>query len=326
MHNFIFGLSGGCEFVTLRWHFSIVALTLMASLAVSGCGGQQSTRATWTGATMDYHEPYGVLPVEPAISYSNQTLRQVVDTAAGGYRIRMQLSNRYGTLPLILDAVHVAVSAGEGSIDSSTDVGLTFKGQPGVTIPVGQEIWSDMTTFALKGPSNLAVSLHIPGAAPLETIHGIALHTSYTAAGNAVSQPSLTTAQAGTYYAWISGVDVSSNHSGPVIVSIGASVSEGAGSSIDTDGRYTDYLQQRLSATSDLENASVVNAGLAGNRLLHNGIGVNLLARFTQDALAQSGVSHVIVLCGTDDIAYGNLYIPGQAVRRISWKMLWCNL
>ncbi len=47
MHKSIFGLSEGCEFVALRWHSFIVALTLMASIVVSGCGEQQSIRATW---------------------------------------------------------------------------------------------------------------------------------------------------------------------------------------------------------------------------------------------------------------------------------------
>jgi lysophospholipase L1-like esterase len=47
---------------------------------------------------------------------------------------------------------------------------------------------------------------------------------------------------------------------------------------------------------------SVLNAGIGGNRLLHDGTGPSGLSRFARDVLGQSGVTHVIVLLGTNDI------------------------
>ena len=46
----------------------------------------------------------------------------------------------------------------------------------------------------------------------------------------------------------------------------------------------------------------VLNLGIAGNRLLSEGVGPSALARFDRDVLAQSGVTHLIVLEGINDI------------------------
>src|SRR4029078_3547687 len=51
------------------------------------------------------------------------------------------------------------------------------------------------------------------------------------------------------------------------------------------------------------------DAGIGGNRILHDGtanvrFGVNALARFDRDVLAQSGVKYVIVLEGINDLGH----------------------
>jgi lysophospholipase L1-like esterase len=47
---------------------------------------------------------------------------------------------------------------------------------------------------------------------------------------------------------------------------------------------------------------AVVNAGIGGNRVLLDGLGPNLLARFDRDVLARPGVRWAIVLEGVNDI------------------------
>jgi lysophospholipase L1-like esterase len=49
----------------------------------------------------------------------------------------------------------------------------------------------------------------------------------------------------------------------------------------------------------------VLNQGMAGNRLLHDILGPSALARFDRDVLTQTGVTHVIVLLGNNDILQG---------------------
>jgi lysophospholipase L1-like esterase len=46
-----------------------------------------------------------------------------------------------------------------------------------------------------------------------------------------------------------------------------------------------------------------VNEGIAGNALLDEVLGANMLARFDGDVLAQSGAKYVIILAGINDIA-----------------------
>jgi lysophospholipase L1-like esterase len=57
----------------------------------------------------------------------------------------------------------------------------------------------------------------------------------------------------------------------------------------------------------------VLNGGLAGNRLLHDILGPNGLARFDRDVLTQTGVTHVIVLEGNNDIWSGE-FNPAESV------------
>ena len=54
----------------------------------------------------------------------------------------------------------------------------------------------------------------------------------------------------------------------------------------------------------------VLNQGITGNRLLNDIIGPNGLARFDRDVLTQTGVTHVIVLLGNNDITFGGSFPP----------------
>jgi lysophospholipase L1-like esterase len=45
-----------------------------------------------------------------------------------------------------------------------------------------------------------------------------------------------------------------------------------------------------------------MNQGLGGNRILHDVRGDSGLRRFDRDVLAQPGVTHVIIMLGTNDL------------------------
>jgi lysophospholipase L1-like esterase len=64
-------------------------------------------------------------------------------------------------------------------------------------------------------------------------------------------------------------------------------------------------LAQRLLSASPAIKMGVVNAGIGGNRVLSEGTygaGINALARFETDVIAQTGATHVIVMEGINDI------------------------
>ncbi len=46
----------------------------------------------------------------------------------------------------------------------------------------------------------------------------------------------------------------------------------------------------------------MLNAGISGNRVLGDGAGLSALARFDKDVLMQTGVTHVVVMEGINDI------------------------
>lgn len=271
----------------------------------------QAIRAAWAAAPQDYNEASGIFPTPAPLGLDDQTVRQVVRVSASGRRVRVRISNLFGRLPLTLHAVQVAASVGGSAIDPRTSTALPFAGQATVTVPPGLEIWSDWQPFELTRQTDIAVSMRVLEPTAVATVHMIGLQTGYVTHGNAVSAPELTHHEIGAYY-WLTGVDAMDEAGGPVIVAVGDSLTDGFMSTPSCNRRYPNILAQRLAA-SGMPEASVVNAGISGNRLLTDRIGPSVFSRFERDALGQSGVSHVIVLIGNNDIGFGGFF-PDQAV------------
>ena len=87
------------------------------------------------------------------------------------------------------------------------------------------------------------------------------------------------------------------------IVTLGDSITDGTASTIDTNNRWPDHLARRLAKAG--AQMAVLNAGIGGNRVLNEGNGPSALARFDRDVIAQTGVTHVIVFEGINDIGRG---------------------
>ena len=85
------------------------------------------------------------------------------------------------------------------------------------------------------------------------------------------------------------------------VVAFGDSITDGARSTTDTNNRWPDVLARRLAARKG-PGVAVLNAGISGNRVLGDGAGLSALARFDKDVLMQTGVTHVVVMEGINDI------------------------
>src|SRR5579864_1859415 len=85
--------------------------------------------------------PQAALP--PITSFHNQTVRMIVRTSMGGRRVRVQLSNAFGTGPLMVGAAHMALRDKESAIVAGSDRALAFNGKPAVMIPTGAQMVSD---------------------------------------------------------------------------------------------------------------------------------------------------------------------------------------
>ena len=89
------------------------------------------------------------------------------------------------------------------------------------------------------------------------------------------------------------------------VVAFGASTSDGVGSTLNGNERYTDDLARRLLQLPAGQRMSVLNAGVSGNQLLADSKGTagqSALNRFYRDAITQTGVRVIILWEGTNDI------------------------
>jgi lysophospholipase L1-like esterase len=272
-------------------------------------------RATWAVSPQDYSEtlPGGAFPAPTPLVFANQSLRQIVHVSVGGSSPRVHLSNLFGTTPLVLGGLHVALAGADSAIVAGTDTELRFGGQQTVTIPPGQELWSDPGTLEIPPAADLAITLFVPGTAAVSTVHSIAQQTEFVTSGNGLSAASFENPETRTSNYWVTGLDVTAPTAGGVIVAFGDSITDGVGSTSGANHRYPNYLAERLRADASLAGFGVADEGISGNRVLHDVIGPSALSRFQRDVLGQTGASHVIILIGINDLGFSGL-APDQAV------------
>jgi lysophospholipase L1-like esterase len=250
------------------------------------------------GSSQLIPDPQDALPPE---SLHGATLRQVVHLSmSGGRALRLHLSNAFGGTPLHLLAVHVARPMGGATdhIDPASDRAVLFDGRPEVLIAAGAEYVSDPLDYPV--PADLAISLKIEAAPQPQTGHPGSHATTYLAQDTPPDAPALPMARTVEHWYFLSGVDVAGP--GETIVALGDSITDGHGATTDGNDRWTDVLAARLQSWALTSGLTVVNAGIAGNRLLQDGLGPNAIARFDRDVLARSEVRYLIVLEGINDL------------------------
>jgi hypothetical protein len=70
----------------------------------------------------------------PPLVVNNQTLRQIVRTSIGGSKVRIVLSNAFGTAPIEIGAAYVALRDKDAAIAASGHA-VTFSGRTAFRIP-----------------------------------------------------------------------------------------------------------------------------------------------------------------------------------------------
>lgn len=289
-------------------------VAVAALLVLAGPAAGQSAVAAhhWVGS-------WGAAPAFPnGPEVTNQTIRQVVRLSLGGRALRIRLSNEMGTGPLVIGAAHVAKPGQEpGSVDPASDHVLTFGGRPGITIPPGAPAISDPVELDSKALDSLAVSLFVPRDTGPAATHPLGRATTYLSDGGdstaAATLPKLTTSTARFF---LSGVEVDAPDASAV-VTLGDSITDGYGSTLDANRRWPDVLAERLAQAHS--PTGVVDAGISGNRVLHDlpeaQFGPAAVARFDRDVLAVPGVRTVILMEAINDIGHpGSADLPDQKV------------
>lgn len=236
---------------------------------------------------------------------AEQTLRQRLRVSVGGTVLRFRFSNEFGEEPLLVGGASAASVEGYPRINRT----ITFGGETTVAIPVGTFALSDAIALEVAPLQELDISLFLPrktaifdGFAPT-AFQGVAV----SSGGDFTKADEMPAIEALVNRYLLTGVDVLSSDKTTVIVAFGDSITQG-----NEQGSWPRYFAERvnLSKAGSVPMA-VVNSGIGGNQLRRHGFGESALARFDRDVLTVPGVTHVVVLLGTNDIGMPGTTSPG---------------
>ena len=242
-------------------------------------------------------------PAEGA-AFANQTLRMNARVSIGGDTLRVRLSNAYGVRPLTIGSAHIGLRAAGPGIVPESDRALTFGGETSATIAAGALLLSDPVQLRVAPLADLAITCFLPGEVPAS----FGITGRYARQTNYISPPGDFSAEAVMPVGriiddWfvVNGIDVLAPAETGGIVALGDSLTDANISTHDAFCRWPDQLARRLIARGG-RKMGVMNQGLGGNRILHDIRGDSGLRRFDRDVLAQPGVTHAIVVLGTNDL------------------------
>jgi len=253
--------------------------------------------ASWAAAAQPYgvQPPMAKLPPIPAGLLDHQTLRVRLTASVAGERLRFRFSNVFGSKALHIAAASVARSSEGFAIQEDTAQVLRFKGKPQVSIAPGAQVWSDPVDFEAQPGDDVSVSFYLDSASVYATVYNLTEEKVWSAAGNGTLKSAMPGTVRMSLGHILTGMDVGRAEPVRVVVAFGDSISVG----------YQDPLAARLRAEAGTRSeAALIKAGIAGNRLLTPWIGPKGIERFRRDVLDQSGVSHVVVLLGINDIGF----------------------
>ena len=297
----------------------VIALLSVAVFTLSASAAEGKWIASW-----------GTGPVELRLTgYSDlasllgaMNARSVITPTASGSKVRFLVSNRYGNEPVTINSMSVARSKGGSKIEATTASPVTFGGRFEVTIPAGQEFYSDAISFPINAMEDVAVSIYTESFGDFTTM-GLSGGRTYIAPSESdmtreesmsiITEQEFTDVLEGIFgdlgialsddlislMPCVIGMDVLSDESAYSAVVIG-------------DSTVADDFPLSLAQAiyeKGVSNVGIVGKGILGNCLLSNGIGLgdvlyadSVAIRLHKDVFSQSGVEYVIIKAGVNDI------------------------
>jgi len=243
----------------------------------------------------------------------NQTFRMIIKPDLWGRTVRVRFSNVFGTKPVTFGNVAVALQEYQANLVPGTSVPLTFKGSRRVTVPAGEQLFSDPVELpfvpadnprALAG-RNVAVSFAVDGASGPASHHATAFTTSYISpphSGDKVlSEDDTAFPYSTTSFFFVSELDVLAPKDTLVVVAFGDSITDGTFSTLNGNDRWANVLSHQLHKRFG-SRVSVVNAGIGGNAVAAPVTGQPATQRVVRDVIGLSGVNAVVWLEGINDL------------------------
>jgi hypothetical protein len=305
--------------------------------------GDRKWVATWTTAPQDVFHGSSTsalvnfaFPDPTTEGANNQTLRMIVKPDLWGNTIRLRFSNTWGTQPVTFGRVTVGLQSYSGNLLPQTNTLVTFGGRPSVTIPVGQEIFSDPVFLRWVDMSdderepvdpvidghNLAVSIFVQGTSGPMTYHSTALAESFLsqpAAGDLTGEDGdLDFPYETNHWFFLDAIDVLAPSDTRVLVGAGSSSVDGSITTPDNNDRFLNWMSRRLHAAYG-NHVSVVNEGIGGDTAgIPQVLPLRqvLPQRFSRDILGVSGLTDVIFYAGTND--FGDGVLPDQSIASLA--------
>ena len=244
-------------------------------------------------------------------SVTDITVRNIVNLTVGGTDVRVRLSNVSGTAPLVLSSVWVGTptSASTADLVPGSNRQATFSGKTTVTVPAGGSVLTDVLPGSVAPHQNLAVSVAVSGTSAVITGHNASLQHSFISStgDHAAEEVSASFGTRSETWYFLDAVTVTAPRTVSTVAALGDSITDGVGSTINENRRWTDYLAARLAALPEPRRLGVTNEGISGNRLLTDGgsTGPAGLTRLVHDVLTKPGITTVVLFEGINDIGAG---------------------
>jgi lysophospholipase L1-like esterase len=236
-------------------------------------------QASWTQAMTDVSET--------GITFDNVTLRMYLTPGISGEQVRLELTNRYGTTPLVIGRVTI------GATTIATNI----------SIPAGESLWTDPATITIGQGMELAVDLYLPEPTPYATANFVGCPMEISVPGDFAGaadfpmdempvMPMPDGSAIPLSAPILRGLEVIGHPDNSVVVCIGDSI---------TAGGWPELAAALLPAEPAV---AMLNRGIGGNRLTvgSQAYGPSGISRFKEDVLDTAGATHVYIALGTNDL------------------------
>jgi lysophospholipase L1-like esterase len=285
-----------------RFVFPALAVSLTLGLSAAA---QQTAGARWVTAWATSQQTLG------DTSLTDATVRLMARVTATGESIRVRLDNTYGTRPLVVGAAAIGEPMRGATLTPGSSLAIRFDGATRVIVPAGGSVQSDPVVMPVLAQQDLAISLHLPEADVRPSQHNGAKVTSFLTANGSGDHTSDETAnvftETTTAMFWLKSIDVLSSTSTGTIVAFGDSITDGSCATDDGHNRWQDWVAVRLQLEAmHGAHKAMVNEGIGGNtvtgEISPSPSSTPGTERLERDVLTHSGVTHVVLFMGTNDI------------------------
>lgn len=233
------------------------------------------------------------------------TLRYPIKCAFGGNAVRLHFSNFCGTEPITLSQVTIAPAVSDREINLKDAALVTFQGKECVTIPAGEEVFSDEISFRVKPLGTVSVSIYLKDFTLMRSavvITGPLSKGFYSVGNQTLSSvlPLELTRTTQTFY-FFTGLDLLTDDNNRSVILYGDSI---------TAQSWADYLAE-LCMQDPYNRTAIVRRAASGTRVLreytcitYESYGLKGEHRFLREIATVSGADAVIIQQGINDIIH----------------------